>query len=372
MPPFCPGNEYDLFPMFPTDEPSVAGPPGSGGGTARRRATVLDVAARSGVSAGTVSKVLNGRGQLRAETRQRVLRAAEELDFRASSPQGTRSGPRSLAVGLLTTDSIGRFSIPALMGAEEALGAGRISVLLADTRGDPFRERHYLEVMAERSIDGLIVMGRRSDPRPPLAPPGNLPTIYALGPSSDPEDISVVPDNVQGARLAIDHLIATGRTRIAHVTGPHDHLAARVRAEVTTEALAAAGLELASGRVHYGAWSEEWGRQAARIVLRAEESCDAISCGNDQIGRGVADALRDMGCRVPDDVAIVGFDNWDVMAASCRPPLTTVDMNLTELGRLSATLLRRAIDGDRAPGVHELPCQLVVRESTGPRAARTS
>ncbi|MDA8295023.1 MAG: LacI family DNA-binding transcriptional regulator [Actinomycetota bacterium] len=355
--------------MFPTDAPSGERPV-TGDGAARRRATLLDVATRSGVSAGTVSKVLNGRGQLREETRKRVLQAAQDLDFHIGPSAGNRRAQRSFAVGLLTTDSIGRFSIPALMGAEEALGAGRISVLLADTRGDPFRERHYLEVMAERNIDGLIVMGRRCDPRPPVVGPRELPTIYALAPSANPADVSVVPDNAQGARLAIEHLIATGRTRIAHVTGPRDHLAAQVRADVTVEALGAAGLDLAGGRVHYGAWSEEWGRQAAHIVMRAEEGCDAISCGNDQIGRGVADALREMGWRVPEDVALVGFDNWAVMAASCRPPLTTVDMNLTELGRQAATLLLHAIEGHPEPGVHELPCQLVVRESTGPSAPR--
>ncbi|MDA8290424.1 MAG: LacI family DNA-binding transcriptional regulator [Actinomycetota bacterium] len=357
-----------MFPDHRSSEGETAAPDGS----ARRRPTVLDVAARSGVSAGTVSKVLNGRGQLREETRQRVMRAAQELDFRATPPTNGRRGQRSFAVGLLTTDSIGRFSIPVLMGAEEALGAGRISVLLADTRGDPFRERHYLEVMSERNIDGLIVMGRRCDPRPAIVPPRDIPTIYALAPSSDPEDISVVPDNAQGARLAIGHLIASGRTHIAHVTGPHDHLAARVRAEVTSAALSEAGLELAGSRINFGAWSEEWGRQAAHIVMRADEACDAISCGNDQIGRGAADALREMGYRVPEDVALVGFDNWDVMAASCRPPLTTIDMNLTELGRRSATLLLGAIDGQPARGTHELPCQLVVRESTGPQEPRPS
>lgn len=351
--------------MFPDDDDAA---PPSSSPSLKRRPTLLDVAAASGVSTGTVSKVLNGRGQLKDETRERVLRAARALDFSLPRATGATERSRSYAVGLLTTDSIGRFSIPVLMGAEEALGAGRISVLLADTRGDPFRERHYLEVLGERNIDGLIVMGRRCDPRPPLSPPGEIPAIYALAPSSDPADISVVPDNAQGARLGVDHLIATGRTRVAHVTGPRAHLAARVRAEVTAAVLENTGLRLAGGRVHYGAWSEEWGRQAAHIVMRAPEGCDAISCGNDQIGRGVADALREMGYRVPEDVALVGFDNWDVMALGSRPPLTTVDMNLAELGRLSAGLLLRAIAGERAPGTHELPCQLVVRESTGLRA----
>jgi LacI family transcriptional regulator len=337
-------------------------PAGSDG---RRRATVVDVAARAGVSAGTASKALNGRGQLRDETRRRVLQAARELSFAPAPPARRGGGARGFTIGLVTTDSTGRFSIPILLGAEEAFGAGQVSVLMCDTRGDAVREHHHVQTLASRRIDGIIVTGRRCDPRRPLADHLPVPVVYVMGPSADPADISVIPDNAGGARLGVAHLLASGRTRIAHVTGPQHHLAARVRADATTDAIRAADLELASGRVHYGAWTEEWGRQAAHVVLRAEPDCDAICCGNDQIARGAADSLRELGVRVPDDVALVGFDNWDVMATACRPPLTSVDMDLPGLGRYAATRLLDAIDGTPAPGVHELPCQLIVRGSTG-------
>jgi len=328
------------------------------------RVTIADVASAAGVSVGTASKALNGRGQLRAETREKVLAAARALRFSPNSAAQSLQAGRSFTVGLLTTDSIGRFSIPVLLGAEEALGAGELSALLCDTRGDVVRERHYLQTLESRRIDGLIVVGRRNDPRPPLAEPLIVPVVYAMAPSSDEADMSVVPDNAGGAGLAIEHLIATGRQRIAHITGPQHHLAARVRAEVTEGIVAAAGLRLAGGRCYYGEWSEEWGRQAAHVILRSEPECDAIFCGNDQIARGLADSLREMGRRVPDDIALVGFDNWDVMAASCRPPLTTVDMNLMELGRVAATRLLDAIDNAGTPGLEHIPCHLVVREST--------
>ena len=94
----------------------------------------------------------------------------------------------------------------------------------------------------------------------------------------------------------------------------------------------AAGLPLAGGRPLYGEWTEEWGRRGADLLLRSAPGLDAIFCGNDQIARGVADRLREAGRRVPGDVALVGFDNWDVIATACRPPLTTVDMNLRRLG----------------------------------------
>ena len=99
-------------------------------------------------------------------------------------------------------------------------------------------------------------------------------------------------------------------------------------------------------------------------MLRQAPDVDAIFCGSDQIARGVSEALRELGRRVPDDIALVGFDNWTVIAEASRPPLTTIDMNLTEVGRTAASLLLAAIDGHAAHGTHLVPCQLVAREST--------
>jgi LacI family transcriptional regulator len=329
-----------------------------------RAATIAQVAQRAGVSIGTASKALNGRGQLRAETRDRVLAAAAELGFQPNAlARGLLSG-RSYTVGLVTSDSFGRFSLPVLLGAEEALGAGQISVFLCDSRGDPVREQHYVRTLLSRRVDGLIVTGRRVEPRPPIGLPAGLPVVYAVPPSTVDDDISVLPDDAGGARQAIEHLVATGRQRIGHLTGPAGHLAARVRADAATAALAAAGLAPAGGTVHFGQWSEEWGRQAAGILLRAVPDTDAIFCGSDQVARGAADRLRESGRRVPDDVALVGFDNWDVMVLACRPPLTTVDRNLHAVGRLAAEHLLAAIDGNPRAGKHTVPATLVVREST--------
>src|SRR6185437_260195 len=94
---------------------------------------------------------------------------------------------------------------------------------------------------------------------------------------------------------------------------------------------------------------------------------DAVFCGSDQIARGVADGCRDAGRRVPEDIAIVGFDNWVVIAEACRPPLTTVDMNLRELGQQAGEQLLAAINGDPGTGVHQIPCSLILRESSRPR-----
>ena len=334
--------------------------------------TLADVAQAAGVSVGTVSRALNGRDGVRAETRQRIQEAAQRLAYRPNAvARGLLSG-RTYTVGLITTDSFGRFSIPIMLGAEDALGAGEISVFLCDGREDPIRERHYAAMLLERRVDGIIVTGRRSDPRPPLCRDLPVPVVYAMAQSADPRDTSITPDDRQGGELATRHLIATGRRHIAHVTGPERFLAARLRAEGFVSALGAAGLVPAGGGVFYGEWNESSGRQIAVSLLRDNPDLDAIFCGSDQIARGVADSLREAGVRIPDDVALLGFDNWEVLASQCRPPLTTVDMNLREVGRLAAEALMGAIDGQPQEGVRQNPCTLVLRESTGPQASRPS
>jgi LacI family transcriptional regulator len=319
---------------------------------------ITDVAALAGVSPGTASKALNDTGQLRPETRERVRRAAEQLGFTPDGRGRALSSGRSYTVGLLTTDSSGRFSIPIMLGAEDALSAGEMALLLCDTRDDPLREQHYLRTLIARRVDGIIVTGRRTEPRPPIAAP--VPVVYAFNGSTDPADASVLVDDRGGAAAAVTHLLAVGRSAIAHVTGPQRHRSAVERAM----AAAATAGEAFRGPALYGEWSERWGRNAVDLLLRAHPDLDAISCGSDQIARGVCDRLRELGRRIPDDVAVTGFDNWDVMALACRPPLTTVDLELEELGRHAARMLLDAVDDRPHEGPVEHPTRLVVRGST--------
>ena len=172
----------------------------------------------------------------------------------------------------------------------------------------------------------------------------------------------MLPDDEGGGFAAASHLIAIGRRRIAHVAGPKRFLAARLRAQGFAAALAAAGLE-PCGEIRFGEWTEHWGREAAGLLLA--DRPDAIFCASDQIARGVSDTLRAVGRRIPDDVALVGFDNWLPMAMGALPPLTSVDPCLEEVGRVAATRLLAAISGEYDPGVHRVPARLAVRESTG-------
>ena len=327
--------------------------------------SLRDVAHRAGVAPGTASKALNGRGQLKEQTRQRVIAAAEELGFQPNLVARGLIAGRTYTVGVLTTDSFGRFTIPVMLGAEDAMGAGQMSILLCDGRGDPIREQHYVRTLLQRRVDGIIVTGRSSDPRPSLGRDLPVPVVYALAQSEHPDDISVVHDDKQGAVLATEHLLATGRTRIAHITGPTRHAAAAHRAAGVADALDRAGETLVLQAPLFGEWSEQWGREAAAQLLRSGQPFDGVVAGSDQIARGVASSLREAGCKVPEQVGIVGFDNWDVMVEASRPPLTTIDLALAELGHFAASTLLDAINGRHvAPGVRRLPCHLVVRRST--------
>jgi len=336
----------------------------SAAGASRARTTTLtDVARLAGVSVATASKALNGRSQVRAETRQRVIEAAERLAFRPNQVARGLLAGRTGTVGLLTSDLEGRFSIPILMGAEDAFGAGEVAVFLCDARGDTIREQHHVRALLGRRVDGLIVVGSRTDPRPSLGRGLPVPVVYAYAPSEDPADLSIVPDNVDAGRIAVEHLLACGRTRIAHITGDPGYLAARERADGARAALADAGLALV-GEPLFAEWSEGWGRAATAMLLERHPDVDAVLCGSDQIARGVVEILRERGHRVPEDVAVMGFDNWQILTSASRPPLTSVDMNLEQVGRAAAQALFGAIDGAPRSGVETLPCRVVIRGST--------
>lgn len=328
-----------------------------------RRATLVDVAQRAGVSRGTASKALNGAGQLRASTRLRVIAAAEELGFEASPAARSLLSGRSYTVGLITSDSLGRFSIPVLLGAEDLLATGEMAILLCDARADRIREQHYIRTLLARQVDGFIVTGHRSDARPSLTASLPVPVVYAYTPSDNPNDLSVVPDDVQGGVLAGHHLASIGRRRIAYIGGPQRYHASHLRLQGMTTALEQAGIQ-PHGEPLFGEWRETWGRQAAQILLKSVPDLDAVFCASDHLARGVCDMLREAGVSIPDDVAVVGFDNYSEMVMAARPPLTTIDMNLRKVGEIAAGHLLEAIAGRPRSGLETVPCELVIREST--------
>lgn len=328
-----------------------------------RAVTLSEVAHRAGVSLTTASKAVNGQGRISAQTRARVLRAARELSYTPNRIARGLSSGRSGSVGLVVVDSLAhRFVLPILLGAEEALGEIDLSMIVGDARGDEARLRAIVDRFRERKVDGVLVVGDNNAVTPRVDLPG-LPVTYVYG-ETGAGGVAHVPDDRAGAEAVAGHVVGTGRDRLAVVTGPRTGRAVRERDGGTRAVLERHGLALAAPVVHT-AWSQRAGRLAARRLLAEHPGLQAIVCGSDQLAAGAVEAVREHGRRVPDDVAVTGYDNWAVFALETDPPLTTVDMNLEVLGAAAVRDLFGMIDGRPVgSGVRLHGCSLVVREST--------
>ena len=265
----------------------------------RRPVTLRDVAIAAAVSPATASKALNGLGRMTADTRQRIKQTAQAMGFRPNALAQSLTRKRSFTVGLLTNDSYGRFSLPVMAGISEALADAGVSVFLCNVEDDPRLGQMHLQAMLDRQVDGIIATGRRVDRHLPVTLEGiGVPVVYAFT-RPTPDAPAFVSNDADGAAQAIRHLAALGRRRIAHVTGPASFEVVQVRADAARQALRQAGLEASAPLL--GTWSEAFGHEAVgQLFGPPARRPDAIFCGNDQIARGVVDALRERGIGVPE------------------------------------------------------------------------
>jgi LacI family transcriptional regulator len=250
-----------------------------------------------------------------------------------------------------------------MLGAEAALGEIDLSMITCDARGDQARSLDLARMLAARKVDGILIVGDNNVVTASVSHHVDVPVVYVYGESDDPQDVVHLPDDRDGIGLVVDHLVAAGRRRIAHLTGPRHAGAVAQRVDGVRSRLGGHQLQLAADVV-YGQWSQRWARTAATALLDRLPDLDAMLCGSDQIASGVLVALDELGRRVPADIAVTGYDNWRVFALETEPQLTTVDMNLEALGAAAAQELFAIIDG--APsrgGVRRHACELVVRGS---------
>ncbi len=325
------------------------------------RVTIHDVAKAAGVSVSTVSKALNDTGRMASETREKIKSIAADVGFRPNALARSLLFNRSFTVGLLTNDTYGRFTLPLMSGISEALVDHGVSVFLCAIEDDPALAKVHVDAMLDKQVDGIIATGKRVDRSLPVDLAGlPVPVVYAFT-EGVPGSVILTADDSDGARLAVERLRKVGRKRIVHVTGPDSFVSAVERADAFRQAVGRDAL------VMHGAWTEAWGHEAVAMLWGEDkETPDGIFCGNDQIARGVVDALRERGVRVPEDVSIIGFDNWEIFADQTRPALTTVDMNLKELGRTAGLTILDLAEGRAVEaGLRKLPCKLVVRQSCG-------
>jgi LacI family transcriptional regulator len=337
-----------------------------------RAVTLSDVAAHAKVDLSTASRVLRGGGRVSDATRQRILDAAAELDFLPNAQAQFLATGRSNTVGIVTVNAPGVFALPVLAGASTALGRREIATLLYDARFDPEEFRESARRLRARQIDGVMVIGNGLlDPIRSVSDGFDVPVVYAFGISDDPRDAWFMPDGVMAGRLAGQHLVDLGRRRIAHVTARLD-VGAHDRAEGLRQVLDEAGLSLALGHPLEGDWQRVWGAEAARRILDEKADIDAVFCGNDQIALGMYGVFRAAGVRIPDDIALVGVDDWEAMVGDGPHLLTTIDPDLLGLGFAAAEYLTTLDTEGFVPGPHYHPGALVLGETTmgaGPRTA---
>lgn len=335
------------------------------------RVTIRDVAQLAGVSTATVSKVLNDGVYVSATARERVLAAVGKLDYRPNTIARSLKKQRTHTIGLITDDLKGVFTMPLMLGVEEAVSARGFGVFLCNSHGEPARERSHLRMLLDKQVEGLILLSgyRVRERGAPTLPLAGLPIVYLYQYTRDVAAPSVIPDDRGGAELGTRHLLDLGRRRIGFINGPPHYEATHRRLEGYRNALDQAGVAFDPALVQVGSWRQSSGYDLAIELMALPNPPDAIFCSADGLAAGALDALHQLAARVPDDVAVVGFDDRD-FSAHQRPPLTTVALPLYEMGSLAGALVLAEARGDAAPpAVHTVPCRLVVRASCGANPA---
>ncbi|MFS0705358.1 LacI family DNA-binding transcriptional regulator [Cellulomonas sp. 179-A 9B4 NHS] len=345
----------------------MAGRPPSG------RVTLTDVAARAGVTKGTVSKALNGRSDIAEDTRRRVLDAVAELGYRPSTQPWTPPRTRALAAVLDGEES--PYVSGVLRGVLAAATASRADLLL---RAAPDREARRTRTLARAWVEQQLASGvvgviglTVGEPATMLAAAeaAGLPFVMVDPVDVDtPEVVSIGSTNWAGGRTAAEHLLELGHRRIAWIGGPSASAASQERFHGYSAALDSAGVGLDRDLVRDGWFSVDTGLRHARELLRLPSPPTAVVCGDDEIAVGVLAAAREHGVPVPGRLSVVGFDDTP-QAMWTSPALTSVHQPLTGMGRMAVETVLAMADGVQpASRQVQLVTTLTVRDSTAPPA----
>ncbi|MBA2954423.1 substrate-binding domain-containing protein [Nocardioides sp. MAH-18] len=333
------------------------------------RPTLNEVAARAGVGRGTASRVINGQAKVSEQAREAVERAIAELGYVPNRAARALKTQRTDAVALVIAESEERvFGEPFFAGIVRGIGAalgaaGRQLVLLLAQASE--RRGTLDEFLTRQHVDGVLLLSLHDDDQlPGRIREHGLPVVVGgrANPALETDFVDV--DNVQGARLAVEHLVGSGHRRIATIAGPPDMVAGHSRYEGYAAALEAAGLPVDEALVAHGDFGQASGESAMRALLERSPAPDAVFCANDLMAAGALRALNDAGVQVPEDIAVVGFEDAPI-AASTHPPLTTVHQSPEEMGREMVAMLLAAMADPTTPRPGRmLPTRLVVRASS--------
>lgn len=328
--------------------------------------TIRDVARETGVSVATVSRVLNGKGPVREETRQKVEAAVERLSYVPHGAARSLITNKTSTIGVLLPDIYGEFFSEVIRGLDLTARRHGYHVLVSGSHADQGEVEAVIRAMRGR-VDGLVAMspGLPGDRLRQVLPPG-LPVVLLNAPLGSPAD-TVNVDNRGGAGEMVEYLARLGHRRIALVDGPEGNDDARDRRLGYRDALRTSGLGWSAELEIRGDFGEEAGYLAGRALATGRVQATAVFAANDSMAIGCLSALLEQGLRVPEDISVAGFDDIPI-ARYVTPALTTVRVAIAELGTRAMELLLDGIDqeGPR-PRRHEtLGTELVVRTSCAP------
>jgi LacI family transcriptional regulator len=332
-------------------------------------ANIRDVARHAGVSAGTVSNVLNRPSYVKTKTREKVLNSIEKLEFvPVANARQYRPG-RERTLGFALADMGNPFFVDVALGAEAAAKDFGVGVMIVHNGEDPSREQQNLDLLVQQRVHGIMITPvDERNPRLEELIQRGVPVVYVDRISGDRPCCWLATDDTAGGRLAGEHLLELGHRRIAFVGGASISRQVDHRFEGLLNAAAKAGLSKSSiERIDAPSWKFEEGRNAGRMIAERprEERPTAVFCANDMLALGVLQELVLDGISVPEEVSIIGFDDLD-WASAGTVPLTTVRQPRKELGRTAVRMILDEIEQGTAH-VHEhviFEPELIVRAST--------
>jgi LacI family transcriptional regulator len=327
------------------------------------KVTILDVASASGVSAMTVSRVLNDKGSIRPETRERVEAAIARLGYRPSKVARSLITNKTQTLGMVVPDIGNPFFPEIVAGAEEAAWQSGYSLVLCNTNENPSREKSVLDMLEDARVDGVILASSRlSDDllHPYLLQHSRVVLVNRY--STAPNVGTVCVEDAHGTMRAVHHLLGTGKKTIAFIAGPENSRSAQARRKGFVTAFETSGRTLRSELIVPSQPLEGAGYTATKALLAATPEIDALLCYNDLVAIGALQALRELGRRVPEDVAVVGCDNIR-LASLMTPSLTTLGVDKRYLGEAAVTMLLRLIGGELNDRHITVKPELIIRES---------
>lgn len=333
------------------------------------RPTLEQVAARAGVGRGTVSRVINGSPRVSDRTREAVQQAIADLGYVPHRAARALAANRADAIALVVPEPESRFFgdpyfAAIIRGVSAELEGTEIQLLLNLSR-TPKDRASFAQYAASNRVDGVLLVSLHGeDPLPDQLLEYGIPAVMNGRRSSAEPFPHVDCDNGGGAQIAVEHLLGRGRRTVATITGPTDMYAARCRLDGYRDALRAAGRPDDETLVAPGDFSEEGGYTAMRDLLGRHPGLDAVFCASDLMAVGARRALREAGRTVPDDVALVGFDDT-AFARHMDPPLSSVRQPIEAMGRAMTAALLAEINGDATePPKLLLPTELIRRASS--------